>query len=85
MEPIELRCGGTLHGIMREPTHLEVKCKRRSCGVRPGVVVLHTFDIQTGELTQTRRFRDPAQEGNIHASSRGHYPVRAQGREAKGD
>jgi len=60
----ELRCGGTMHGRLDEDLGLlEVKCGRRSCGAAPGVVVLHTFDIHTGELTGTARFRQPPKEG----------------------
>ena len=55
----ELRCGNTMHGILREGRYLEVKCKRRPCGAKPGVVVLHTFDLTTGILTDTKKFRDP--------------------------
>lgn len=61
--PQELRCGGTLHGILSEDhRYLEVKCKRRSCGSKRGIVVLHIFDIQTGELHQTKKFSDPVKE-----------------------
>jgi hypothetical protein len=55
----ELRCGNTMHGILREGRYLEVKCKRRPCGAKPGVVVLHIFDLTTGLLTGTKRYRDP--------------------------
>lgn len=54
----ELRCGGTMHGRMLDDTHLEVKCGRRSCGHRPGTIVLHVFDLTTGNFT-TRKFADP--------------------------
>ena len=58
--PKELRCGGTMHGILSDDgTELEVKCKRRSCGKRPGIVVLHTFNVKTGRLKHTRRFKEP--------------------------
>lgn len=58
--PKELRCGGTMHGILSDDgTELEVKCKRRSCGKVSGVVVLHTFDLKTGKLLRTSRFREP--------------------------
>jgi hypothetical protein len=52
-----------MHGILSEDgTELEVKCKRRSCGKRPGVVVLHTFNLTTGKLKYTKRFREPPRE-----------------------
>jgi len=74
--PKELRCGGNMHGIMLDDTHLEVKCKRRACGSKPGTVVLHVFDITTGELTRTRRFKDPMKEGTRHATGQ-HNAVRS--------
>ena len=56
----ELRCGGTMHGILSEDhKHLEVKCKTRKCGAWPGVVVIHTFDLSTGKLVKTERYSDP--------------------------
>lgn len=59
---VELRCSGTLHGIMSDDgQHLEVKCKRRGCGARKGVVVLHTLSIKTGKVVKTVRFRQPEQ------------------------
>lgn len=58
--PKELRCGGTLHGILSDDgKHLEVKCKRRSCGARRGVVVLHTIDLESGKVVKTSRFSEP--------------------------
>jgi hypothetical protein len=59
---IELRCAGTLHGILIDSTHLEVKCKRRACGARPGVVVLHTISLETGKVTSTEKYSDPARK-----------------------
>lgn len=64
MKIIELRCAGTLHGIVQEDgKHLEVKCKRRRCGARPGVVVLHTISIETGKVVRTKRFKQPPKKG----------------------
>lgn len=58
-----LRCeGNTIHGRMLDDHTLEVKCKRRRCGVKYGVVVLHTFDIRTGKLIDTKRYADPRKE-----------------------
>lgn len=57
---IELRCNGTLHGIFDNETHtIEVKCKRRTCGAGPGVVVLHTISVDTGQVVETKRFAEP--------------------------
>lgn len=57
----ELRCEGTLFGVISDDLKtIEVKCKRRKCGHRPGVVVLHTLSLETGKEVSTRRFADPA-------------------------
>lgn len=63
----ELRCGGTMHGKLEDHL-LEVKCSRRSCGAGRGIVVLHTFNLNTGELVGTSRFADPTRTGENHAS-----------------
>ena len=54
----ELRCPGTMHGKL-DGGFIEVKCRRSRCGYEPGVVVLHRFDVHTGELADTRRFAEP--------------------------
>lgn len=66
----ELRCGGTMHAKLdAESRRLQVKCGRRSCGAAKGVVVLHTFDLTTGELVGTARFTDPTPRiGVSHAA-----------------
>lgn len=75
MTIVDLRCeGNTLHGRVTDENTIEVKCKRRRCGHRPGVVVLHTFDIHTGELLSTKLWANPKPqkgEGNApqHASA----------------
>lgn len=73
----ELRCDGTMHGRMVDATHLEVKCVRRRCGHKPGVVVLHTFDLETGNFT-TKKFADPIQKGKVtHGSVKSVAAVRS--------
>lgn len=58
--PLELRCNGTLHGILQDDHKtLEVKCKRRTCGAQPGVVILHTISLETGEVIRTMRYSEP--------------------------
>lgn len=54
----ELRCGGTMHGKLDNDI-LEVKCGRRGCGAKRGTVVLHTFDLKTGEMVGTKKYADP--------------------------
>lgn len=61
---IHLRCDGNLFGILSDDgTTIEVKCKRRRCGAHPGVVILHTLSLQTGQVIQTKRFAEPQVEG----------------------
>ena len=72
----ELRCKGTLHGILEDDHTIEVKCVRRICGHAPGVVVLHRFNIDTGEYT-TSRFRDPKKGKVEHGSGQPGIAVRS--------
>jgi hypothetical protein len=60
MTATELRCGGgVLFGILEDGV-LEVKCRERHhCGVRAGVVIIHRFDAVTGNLLDTKEYRDP--------------------------
>lgn len=61
---MELRCErGLLQGIVLPDGRLEVKCRSRYCGSGRGVVVLHRFDLTTGQVVETKRYRDPASEG----------------------
>lgn len=62
-DAIELRCEGLLHGILIGDGHVEFKCRSRFCGYSPGVVILHYFDVHTGQLSNTLRFRSPYQVG----------------------
>lgn len=55
----EFRCRGKLHGILIGNDTVEIKCRSALCGARTGVVVLHEFNVHTGQLVQTRRFKDP--------------------------
>ena len=58
---MQLRCGGNkLHGIMVTPGsgELEVRCESRWCGKETGIVVLHQFDLSTGEYS-TKKFQEP--------------------------
>ena len=82
----ELRCSGTMHGRMTGEFLLEVKCHRRSCGAKKGVVVLHTFDVVTGELMSTQRYKEPSpvsKKGSSNGSSGSRTTVRSQGRQTQ--
>lgn len=55
------RCpGNKLHAKLNDGK-LEVRCESRWCGKRPGVIVIHRFSIESGELIDTVRFRTPHQ------------------------
>jgi hypothetical protein len=56
---VELRCDSKLHGIVVDTGVVEVKCDSRFCGAQPGVTVLHRFDVVTGELVGTVKFKSP--------------------------
>jgi hypothetical protein len=55
----DLRCRGKLHGILIGDSTVEIKCRSAICGAKAGVIVLHEFNIHTGKITRTRRFKDP--------------------------
>jgi hypothetical protein len=57
---MDLRCGnGILFGTVEDGV-LEVKCRSNRCGHEAGSVVLHRFDLMTGELQGTLKFKNPA-------------------------
>lgn len=55
---MDLRCESKMHGRLIEGGLFEVSCGSAFCGKKPGVVVLHRFNIKTGELVQTLKFKD---------------------------
>lgn len=55
---IELRCGKRLHGVLTDDGVLEVACRSALCGHEPGVLVIHRFDVSTGEFLDTKRYKD---------------------------
>jgi hypothetical protein len=69
----ELRCGNKLHGELIDEDTFEVKCGSRYCGARPGVVVMHQFNLRTRECV-TKRYKDPGKEVSHDAGN--HAPVR---------
>lgn len=63
-QKIVYRCDGKIHGVRKEypdgRVYLEVRCKDTYCADRKdGEVVFHYFDIDTGWLSHTRKFKDP--------------------------
>jgi hypothetical protein len=62
---MELRCENKiLHGIL-EDGFLEVKCRSARCGARKGAVVIHRFNASSGELLETKVFKDPAENRKV--------------------
>ena len=57
---MELRCQHKMHGVVIQPGDavVEIKCYSKFCGHRPGVIVLHRFDCTTGELVETKKYKD---------------------------
>ena len=61
----DVRCTSKLHGrLVPNPLTpgellLEIKCDSRFCkGWTPGAIVLHYFNLSSGELLETKRFRE---------------------------
>lgn len=76
---MEMRCEHKLHGVVIADGLVEVKCKSALCGAEPGVVVLHRFDAMTGELVETKKFKDTPtikQKGTSHGRRGRRAPVR---------
>jgi hypothetical protein len=70
----ELRCdNGILFGIVEE-RFLDVKCRSRRCGHEAGVVVIHRFDLGSGDLQGTRKFKDPTKKGGMSDGASRHRP-----------
>jgi hypothetical protein len=59
--PIELRCGGTLHGVLKMHNGevcLEKKCHHIKCTKGKAGSHFHYFSLQTGDLVDTVIYRD---------------------------
>ena len=54
----ELRCQSKKYGEIIDDHTVEVLCTSQFCKLSPNEVVLHRFNILTGEYT-TRRFANP--------------------------
>lgn len=60
---IDLRCEGDLYGRYDPETHsVEVRCKRRKHGAQPGIIILHTISLDTGQVVETQKYRDPSRK-----------------------
>lgn len=61
----QLRCpGNKLHAIVVDDEDtkpsgiIEVRCDSRFCGKQAGVIILHKFNLSTGEI-QTQKYSEP--------------------------
>lgn len=62
---MDLRCDNKFHGRISHGV-FEVMCRSAFCGKQPGVVVMHYFDLKTGEMT-TKKYKEPTtKEGASH-------------------
>jgi hypothetical protein len=59
MAEVELRCSSHLHAVLTDDGLIEVKCRWKPCCDEPGVVVFHYFHPVTGDLVNTKQYRDP--------------------------
>lgn len=57
----ELRCEFKKHGELVEPGVIEFLCRSKLHNKGPGILVIHRFDTLTGELLETRFFREVEQ------------------------
>ena len=59
---MDLRCG---QGVKFAELDLEggvikVKCRHPQCGAERGVVIIHDFDLRSGNPLATHKYKDPA-------------------------
>lgn len=67
---MDLRCDNSLLGVLDlESGVLEISCKSRFCGKRPGVTVVHRIDLSTGQVISTRSFRTINKGEESHGGS----------------
>lgn len=59
----DLRCDYRKHAELLDG-RIEIRCRKPQCGYAPGVLVIHVFDPETGNLVDTKRFREPPGESN---------------------
>jgi hypothetical protein len=56
---MDLRCPSRIQGIITDTGLLEIKCSAKHCGAVSGIVVLHYFDLATGEMVDTKKYNNP--------------------------
>lgn len=73
----DLRCHFKLHGIIVEPGVMEVKCDSKFCGAGNGAVILHRFDLSSGELLGTKRYKKPGTNKEDDSAARNSTSLRS--------
>lgn len=58
---MDLRCEGKKLGELRDNI-LEIRCKSVFCGHVSGTVVIHRFDVLTGKLIETKKYKDSGRQ-----------------------
>lgn len=62
---MDLRCQAKKWGEVWDASGLlDIKCNSRFCGAGKGIIVLHRFDLETGEMVSTQRFQAPPNRKN---------------------
>jgi len=54
----DLRCNYKKHGVVIDSHTVEIKCDSKFCGAQRGIIILHWFDLETGKLVKTKRFKE---------------------------
>lgn len=62
---IELRCPNGIKFAELRDGLIEVKCRSRMCGHWVGAVVIHIFNAKTGELVDTKQYRQPVRQEGV--------------------
>lgn len=65
---MDIRCSNKLHARITDQGLLEVACNSRWCGKESGNVVLHRFDLDTGEIVETLRFKTPTHTHHLEGT-----------------
>jgi hypothetical protein len=57
---VELRCENQILFGYLDDGVVKVKCRSARCGAQKGAVIIHRFDVHSGILLSTLKFKDPA-------------------------
>ena len=62
---MDLRCDNKIKfgELFPELDCIDVKCRSNRCGAEKGTVVIHRFNVKTGQLVMTQLFSEPPHKG----------------------